>query len=255
MTFKHFVLTRFNLPLGVWQKDKHNHATNTAAWLEQRVELFKTYCLPTMTTQSTTDFIWIVLFWDQSPEYVRQMNEELKQQHPFYVPCYLSEEQAKHPVDYVNEMIKHYVEPDTQYVLTTRMDNDDALAVDAIEEIQRCAQTTEFRQTYIINLLKGIQYYPQYNISLLLDWKENHYCTMVEKVSDHYTTVNSFNHVKVYDSYPVVLAGKDRTMWMEVCHGSNVSNDVHTAWALKPLRHAFECERFRITPPIRGIAS
>lgn len=62
---RHFILTRFNLRL--WTKDKKQQPTRTSEWLEKRFQLFETFCLPSIKSQSVKNFKWIVLFDESTP--------------------------------------------------------------------------------------------------------------------------------------------------------------------------------------------
>lgn len=247
MNIAHFVITRFNLPLRGWTKDKNNVSVATDTWMARRIDLFRTFCLPTLASQTTRQFTWLVLFNDKTAEQYKRLNEQLQHEYAFYKPLYLSDEQTADLPTYLSGQIKAVT--DAEYVVTTRMDNDDALAIDAIEEIQSCVKSTSYKQPYAVSLPNGIQFYTQYNLSMWVNYKANHFLSLVERKSERYKTVYDFSHVEVSKRYPVVCAGKNRNMWMEVCHESNLDNDVHLKWAFRPIKHSFEVERFRITPP------
>ena len=67
---RHYLLTRFNLPL--WNKDKRGLATRDEAWLEDRFRLFEQYTLPSVLQQSCKDFTWVVLFDGDTPPVYRE---------------------------------------------------------------------------------------------------------------------------------------------------------------------------------------
>ena len=48
--FQHFVITRFNLDLYAW--DKNRIPTRTEKWLQHRFDIFEQYCLPSMQAQT-----------------------------------------------------------------------------------------------------------------------------------------------------------------------------------------------------------
>src|SRR5574338_436068 len=58
--FTHYLVTRFNVPVERWQRDKSGHATLDDAWFDHRLELFSTYCLPSVFHQSEQNFQWLI---------------------------------------------------------------------------------------------------------------------------------------------------------------------------------------------------
>lgn len=247
MKYVHFLITKFNLPR-LWVTDKNGRSTQSEAWLEQRVALFKKFCLPSIVAQTRKDFIWLLLFYDKTPDKYKKFNDELAAKYPFYKPCYLNENESKDLIPYLNKAIKKMVAGD-EIIITTRFDNDDSLAVDAMEELESFVEEEGCRVPYFISFPKGIQYYPKYNISMVLEWEENHFLTYVEPFSERLMTVNCCNHTKVKEHHTLKLAGKDKEMWMEICHERNVSNDIHHfRWAINPLKHGYESDRFGLTP-------
>ena len=80
MSFHHFILTRFNLPL--WQYDKHNRRIEGTKWLEKRLVLFESYCLPSVVGQSFQNFIWILLCDENTPLEYRERIKEYRKQCP-----------------------------------------------------------------------------------------------------------------------------------------------------------------------------
>ena len=255
MKYSHFLITRFNLPL-VWTKDKNNVSTQTEEWLHHRFELFKHYCFPSVANQTSKDFIWMLLFYDGTPEKYKKMNEELEKKHPFYKPCYLNDEQSNHLVEYINNYIADYIEADTEYIITTRMDNDDAIAIEFMEEVEKFAKEQATTMGYVINLIHGIQYYPKYNVSMSVNCKNSHFTSYVEPKGGYIRTIYGCgDHSKVSKNYAIYNIRNKETMWMEVCHERNVANDPHLKWAFNPLFKSFEEERFAVEPRGGGVTA
>lgn len=247
MKYAHFLITRFNLPLA-WTKDKNNVSTLTEEWLEHRYELFMRYCLPSVVSQTSKDFIWVLLFHDKTPEKYRRKNEELEKEYPFCRFCYLDDEQANSLTGYLDGLVKDNIRTDTEYVITTRLDNDDSIAVDFIKEIARVAKMNESKECYAINPLHGLQYFADYNMSMSVNYPKSHFSSIVEPVSESYRTAYGYNHNRLKHSCEVYQTAKGKVMWMEVCHATNVSNDARLRWALRPMRKGFDGKVFAISP-------
>ena len=244
------MLTRFNLPLGYTYKDKNNVPTCTAEWMEKRFNLFMTYCFPSVAAQTNKDFTWVVMFDVNTDEKYKRENERLKGQCPQYCPVYLNVEQSQKLREYVQDYMRENMAPDTTHVITTRMDNDDALSVDALQKVADYAKA-HYDKEYVISLAKGIQYYTEYNISMYIDWRMNHFLSLVEP-ADVLETVYRYGHGEMDKGYEIVEISKDDVSWMEVCHATNLVNDLHLRWVLKPLEKGFHGETFGITPPVSG---
>ena len=139
----HFLLTRFNLLL--WKKDKEGAPVRTAEWLEHRFALFESYCLPSVASQSCKYFQWIVLFDSKTPEVYRDRIEGYRVLCPQLVPVFVEQENGRFFAevfrDEVCRLLRQAQQPaqNPSRVLTTYLDNDDALAVGFVEDVQRRA--------------------------------------------------------------------------------------------------------------------
>jgi hypothetical protein len=60
----HFVLTRFNVRMPIYQHPDES-------WLPERVRLFEQYCLPSFEAQTNTNFTWLIFADAQSPSWLR----------------------------------------------------------------------------------------------------------------------------------------------------------------------------------------
>lgn len=66
----HYLLTRFNLAL--WQEDKNGQMIDRGEWIRKRLELFETYCLPSVAGQTCQKFRWILLVDADTPADLRE---------------------------------------------------------------------------------------------------------------------------------------------------------------------------------------
>lgn len=132
-----FILTRFNLNL--WKKDKKGEAVRTMSWLEHRFMLFEQYCIPSIQNQSCKEFQWIILFDSTTPERFKGRIDDYKSICPQLVPVYVEPENGSFfPEIFKQEVIKRLppaYNNEKKRVLTTYLDNDDALNVGFVEDI------------------------------------------------------------------------------------------------------------------------
>src|ERR1700677_1263076 len=74
--FKHVVLTQYFTRSIEDPGDLGRRLGNIAEWLENRLVLFKRYCLPSVMAQSNQDFTWLLYFDETTPEaYLRRIRD------------------------------------------------------------------------------------------------------------------------------------------------------------------------------------
>jgi hypothetical protein len=131
-TLEHFVLTNFNVRLG-WSRDVHGVPVLTEAWMEQRWELFETFCLPSIRAQTSQRFRWLIRFDPSTPSHHRDRFRRLTADLPNVVPLWRAES--------FRAAICRCLDYSTDVVLTTRLDNDDALRREALAWVQAAVGT------------------------------------------------------------------------------------------------------------------
>ena len=122
-TFKHYILTRFNLGL---YSDNPYKIADPDRWMDHRIKLFNEYCAPSVKSQTCQDFTWIIAFDPETPgklmnriEFVENTFITMTQPHLF-----LREQK-----------------PESDWLITSRFDNDDIYKPEFVESIQN-----EFRE-------------------------------------------------------------------------------------------------------------
>lgn len=116
-----------------------------------RLELFKTFCLPSMLHQTTQNFFWIIYTDPDLDDYLLQETIKLLKPYPhFYLVSSLADKRGLGGKDILNRIDpKDFHVGDTEMlyanlnnvnwlpVLESRFDADDALNINFIEEIQK----------------------------------------------------------------------------------------------------------------------
>jgi hypothetical protein len=119
MTFKHYILTRFNIGL---YSDNPYKIADPAAWMRERIRLFNQYCLPSIKSQTCQDFTWILAFDGLTKLSI--FNEiELPDN---AITC------VTQPHLYLRECVK-----EADWIITSRFDNDDYYEPDFVEVVQK----------------------------------------------------------------------------------------------------------------------
>lgn len=208
------MLTRFNV---------RTYVTGTTdvvspEWVRRRLELFETFCLPSMQAQST-QCDWLVFFDADTPPDLRERVESHSGYTPVWVDGVLDNGR-------VSEFVANRLPSRECTLITTRLDNDDAVASDFVARIQHAARGED--ELYI-NFPFGYQwdsgrvyYYAQF---------ANPFMSLVERLPRGTSgrrspmTVLSGNHDRVGRT------GRLRQvwcppMWIQVIHGGNVINEL-----------------------------
>ena len=86
--FQHFLITRFNLRLSEWQTTKRGESVLSEAWLNNRFELFKTYCLPSVKQQTNQNFTWLVCFDSETPTFYKDEIAKIAKSYANFKPLY-----------------------------------------------------------------------------------------------------------------------------------------------------------------------
>ena len=223
-TIQHFILTRFNLLL--WNKDKEGNKVRTRRWLEHRFALFEQFCLPSIIGQTCKNFECIVLFDSTTPEHFKKKVEKYKKECLQLIPIYVEPQNGRHFAEvFRQEVVKRI---SAQRVITTYLDNDDALSIHFVEDLQKRAESLS--DGTFINYTDGYQYYTDHNYVMRIHYPRNHFMSVVE-AGDHTTIKTIYGYGSHYyiEKIPGVRIEnvKNLPMWCEVIHEKNMGNDAY----------------------------
>jgi Putative rhamnosyl transferase len=150
MKITQFLLTRFNSAVTYAPED----LGIDPAWLSQRFKLFEGFCLPSVAGQSEKDFHWILLVSDRTPrQWLARLLADVA-----VVPSPVSILM----IDLYSERffvsaMRDRLESRVDRVLSTRLDNDDAIARDYLAEVRAEACHLSGDGDFVINFKQGCQ--------------------------------------------------------------------------------------------------
>lgn len=204
----HFLLTRFNLPsLGAESVIRAKEG-----WLRDRVELFERYCLPSVRTQSSRDFHWIIYFDPHSPPWLKA---RILDHGDAYTAVF---REAVTNAELLGDMRSALSVPRSE-LITTNLDNDDGLAVDFVRRVQSAHTTSPRTAIYLANgLIKDN------DLLYFRTDRSNAFCSVRESWDGARTCWSDWHNL-LADSMPAVVVDCP-PMWIQVVHGRNVSNRV-----------------------------
>jgi len=206
----HVLITRFNLPTA----GPEGRVRQREGWLTGRVALFEKYCLPSVRAQTNQNFRWLIYFDPDSPDWlVHRLSPYVRDQ--VFEPIYRAEVT---PAIIVDDIRSGRTTPSAD-LLTTNLDNDDGLAADFVDRLQRIPTSGPRSALY---LASGLILGPD-GLFLRVD-KLNAFCSVRESWNDPVTCWADWHTLLPRSMPSVTVAGSPA--WLQVVHGSNVSNRV-----------------------------
>lgn len=221
---QHFILTRFNLLL--FNKDKEGNKVRTIKWLDHRFLLFEKYCLPSVKNQTCQNFTWIVLFDSSTPDNYKAKIAGYQKECPQLIPIYVEPKNGRYFADiFRNEIIKRL---EGKRLLSTYFDNDDALNIKIIEDLQN--RIISVKDDSFIFYDDGYQLFTDHKYMMKIHYPRNHFVSYVENGSP--TSIKSvFGFGGHYYIYKIKGARMEHIqnvpMWCEVIHEKNMDNDAY----------------------------
>jgi Putative rhamnosyl transferase len=213
MPLTHLLLTRFNVQAGYGDPK----AGLDPKWLEYRFQLFEQFCYPSVCTQSNQNFKWLVFFDDQTPEEFKSkiaVYARYKNLIPIYVHGYFSD-------SVLRTILSNYIDSESSHMITTRLDNDDAIIRNFIELIQlqfkgQSCEFVNFTQGYCLHNRKLYKMKDPSNpfISLIESLDSSSPKSVLCVPHNKLTTIGNIHQVT------------NEPAWLQVIHRGNVSNIV-----------------------------
>lgn len=220
----HYILTRFNLYL--WNKDKEGCPVRTTHWLEHRFDLFEQYCLPSLKSQTCKDFQWIVLFDSTTPQEFKEKIAGYQRACPQLVPVYVRPEGGQYFAQIFRDEVVERV--DGERVITTYLDNDDALSVRFVEDLQN--RVRSLSDGTFVYYTEGYQFFTDHDYMMKIHYPRNHFVSVVESGEpSRVKTIYGYGSHYYIDKLKgaAIEYVKDLPMWCQVVHEKNMGNDAY----------------------------
>ena len=209
-TVDHLLLTRFNLP----SEGAESLIRAQDGWLQDRVELFEKHTVPSVRAQTTSDFTWVVYFDTESPAWLIERLRPLADEHMF-VPLY---REVVVWTDVLDDA-RRITAAAGDVLLTTNLDNDDAIAVDFVERLQSAARPGVREALFLAHgLIRSGD-----RLFLRTD-RHNAFCSVAEPWDGAMTAWRDW-HILLGRHMPV-RAIEGAPGWLQIIHDRNVSNRI-----------------------------
>lgn len=225
--FRHVLLTRFNVTVDGTRPLPDDR------WMHERFVLFERHCLPSVLSQTCQDFRWLVFFDAGTEPRWRRRAEHLAAQTGRFLPVYLD---GAFAAARAAEAITSQGLGDRPYLMTSRLDNDDALAPHYVESVQRAFRP---RALEFLNFPLGYQLAD--GRVYLRPYLASSFVSLVERRRGGLPRTVHFTEHHLVGAHPVRQLWT-RPSWLQVVHGGNLANEVRGI----PIRPDGARRRFRL---------
>ncbi|RZJ36241.1 MAG: hypothetical protein EOO51_02490 [Flavobacterium sp.] len=216
--FRHYLITRFNLRNPKWDVTKNNETLLNDEWMEHRMWLFTNFCFPSVVAQTNPDFEWLIYFDSTTSEKYRSAIEKLTSGHNNIRIFYIDGMPSFYPA--IKSLISEEAS-DSQFLITSRIDNDDCIHRNFIEEVQSVFKSQEYQA---IDVIKG--YSLQVGPRVMLGKKEhifNPFISLIERNSDPKTVW--FSDHNMWKKETRITRITNKRLWLSIIHEKNKVNE------------------------------
>ena len=199
--FVHVIMTRFNLAT----PGRESRIRLRPGWLAERFDLFERYCLPSVAAQTEQGFRWVIYFDVETPQEFRDRIEACRRVHPFvpyFTPLFPGSGWPRSLRELLGDPpARSRGAGPAPWLLTTRLDNDDALAVDHVARLQAAVAALPAPQRCSLNFTHGFvlndgRVYAH-------EHRSNAFASWLEPWDAPMCTAQDIEHMKMADHGPI----------------------------------------------------
>ena len=242
---KHFLVTEWNVDM------------TDMKWLTERQKLFEKITFPSVMAQTNKNFEWILVSDIHTPDAFKKVLESYPAtvfyydwaRHDWESPEWAGSGtkgkimQRSIDLEYISKPLREFIgKQKTDYVITSRLDNDDGIAVDHIDKIQRFAKKHWNGDRFWLNLTRGLKYcdgfvYP-------VNSSASPFVSFVEPPNGLLTTYQVCHTEARESRFLLIQVREGEPTWLQVIHGDNLLNKLMRGKGKKPFSEV--AERFKI---------
>ncbi len=213
--FEHFIITRFNLLHPDWKKTKNGELVLSESWLTNRFNLFENFNYPSVKSQTNKKFQWLIFFDERTPQNFRQRIKALAP--GVFNPYFVDGMSAFLPT--IKSILS---QSKAEYIISSRIDNDDILHEKYVQWIQERFQPMDFM---------SIDFPYGYSLDISTDrvklgyhyQQNNPFISLIEQNTSDLQSVWSFNHAD-WKRHSLILRDFSVKPWMSIIHSENKAN-------------------------------
>jgi poly(3-hydroxybutyrate) depolymerase len=250
------IVTRYFLKLFAPAGSPAMSNREVQTWFENRERLFNQYTLPSIVGQTAWSKTWLV-FVEQGHSALLPHSLQRPNKPPFVEVVEIDSSQVR--FEEFSHHIASRIDIELQrmagegiadpVVVTSRIDNDDALACDFLACANRVAlgQREAGVEQALISFPHGLQLREGVSLGTYLSNNNHFLCSFHSAMSttDSHLHALAFNHTTLFTQpTPTLLINTDLPMWLETVHGDNVHNRYRSGMGpedLGQLERRFSC--------------
>jgi hypothetical protein len=219
MVVGHLILTRYNLTLA---EKRSEGLGQDQDWLEHRLRLFSYYTFPSVAAQTVRSFRWLVFIHPDTPTWVkRRLDEDRAAANMYLVETPVFDRKL------AVEAAHQYVGRGTTHLLTTTLDNDDALARSFVGQLQGNVRAVDFE---VINFLRGFRFVERSGAIYHCQLRSNPFMSAVERLEQARTIWAYLPHHTLADRVRQVRDIRSDPVWLQVVHDRNLAATSAWGW-------------------------
>lgn len=229
-SFKHFIITPFNIDVGL----KSRKEFLDFQFISNRFNFFQNLCYPSVYHQTNQNFSWLVFFDEETPNEFKKSIDKLQNNYPNFSPIYTPPNFKKSYPSLI-KLIYQHLTPLDNYLITTWLDSDDAVANNFVESIQKQFSSQEFEY---INFPFGYQvsqkglFFEQYLATQFL--------SLIEKIDNDILTCKVMSHHYIHNLSRKGLPVRQvitEPLWLQLIHQDNeITKDIPSTSIPQPFK-------------------
>lgn len=215
-SFKHFIITPFNVDLISRSTAPVKDKILNYDYLETRWQFFYQFCYPNVYNQTNQNFKWL-LFFDKETPVTFKKRLKILAEYDNIIIIYTPKKVDFQP--FLVNILSEYTDKTITHIITSWLDNDDAIAIDYVDMVQKQFYGQNFEY---INFPYGFILHKK-GLYLKKNYC-NQYLSLIEK-NDDVLTCKIMKHNKIYglskkEGLPVnqVIT---KPMWIKLEHELN----------------------------------
>jgi hypothetical protein len=245
---KHYLITEWNVDM------------IDMDWLTERQKIFERITLPSVQSQTEEDFEWILVSDTRTPDEFKKVLEGYPatvfyydwNNHDWEAPVWEGSGtggkimQRSIDLEYISKPLREFIgEQDTDYVITSRLDNDDGISIDHIAKIQQYARhhwKVTKGERFWLNLTRGLKYCDGYVYPV--NSAASPFISFVESPHDLLTTYQVCHTEARGSRFDLKQVREGQPTWLQVIHGDNLLNKLMRVKGKKPFESV--ASRFKL---------
>ncbi len=217
MRVQHVLVTRYNigsnaaLAAGIDGRDTD--------WLAHRDGLFRRYCVPSVARQTSRDFRWFVAFHPDTPARFFSGLDA--------IATVVREPDAERAAAAIQRELST-----AEVVVASKLDNDDMLAPDYIEQIRSAANArlqSGAVDDFIVSAVDGLLWNTISDEMVVFAWEAGPFLSLVEFLRPGKAWVSplALAHPTANRHYPEIRVRSVQPLWTQIVHDRNIANHIH----------------------------